>query len=165
MDWGDRTKAAAAAAAPDERAGGGEGFGGYVKVMTDEQMEVLRKQISIYATICEQLVEMHRVLTEHQDTIAGRSAQLHAKPIATLSALWSSSCLFCLLGFANGKLGRFLFFALGLALRLVSCQFHLCLFVRRKILSSFFPHDFSKVRILCLFMNKANCGVTGCYVC
>jgi hypothetical protein len=45
---------------------------------------VLRKQISIYATICEQLVEMHRVLTEHQDTIAGRPAQLRAKPIATL---------------------------------------------------------------------------------
>ncbi|KAL5653459.1 hypothetical protein ACJX0J_038917, partial [Zea mays] len=33
-------------------------------------MEVLRKQISIYATICEQLVEMHRILTEHEGTIA-----------------------------------------------------------------------------------------------
>ncbi|AQK65718.1 ATP sulfurylase 1 chloroplastic [Zea mays] len=88
--------------------------------MIDEQMEVLRKQISIYATICEQLVEMHRILTEHQDTIAGRSAQLRAKPIDTLLALWSSSCLFCLLGFANGKLERFLFFALGLALRIVN---------------------------------------------
>jgi len=86
MEWGDRAKAsaAAAAAAADERAAGGEGLGGYVKVMTDEQMEVLRKQISIYATICEQLVDMHRTLTEHQDTIAGRSAQLRAKPIATL---------------------------------------------------------------------------------
>jgi hypothetical protein len=69
--------------------------------MIDEQMEVLRKQISIYATICEQLVEMHRILTEHQDTIAGWSAQLRAKPIGTLLALWSSSCLFCLLGFAD----------------------------------------------------------------
>uniref|UniRef100_A0A804PBX5 RRM domain-containing protein n=1 Tax=Zea mays TaxID=4577 RepID=A0A804PBX5_MAIZE len=46
--------------------------------MIDEQMEVLRKQISIYATICEQLVEMHRILTEHQDTIAGRLS-LHVK--------------------------------------------------------------------------------------
>ncbi|PWZ10578.1 WUSCHEL-related homeobox 8 [Zea mays] len=82
MDWGDRTKAAAAAAAPDERAGGGEGLGGYVKVMTDEQMEVLRKQISIYATICEQLVEMHRVLTEHQDTIAGlRFSNVYCDPL------------------------------------------------------------------------------------
>ncbi|CAO2182524.1 unnamed protein product [Urochloa humidicola] len=69
MEWGDRAKASAAV---DERAGGGgEGLGGYVKVMTDEQLEVLRKQISIYATICEQLVEMHRTLTEHQDSIAG----------------------------------------------------------------------------------------------
>jgi hypothetical protein len=69
MEWGDRAKAAAAAEA-EER--GGEPHG-YVKVMTDEQLEVLRKQISIYATICEQLVEMHRALTEHQDNIAGRS--------------------------------------------------------------------------------------------
>ena len=85
MEWGDRAKASAAAVAADERAGGGEEvLGGYVKVMTDEQMEVLRKQISIYATICEQLVDMHRTLTEHQDTIAGRSAQLRAKPIFTL---------------------------------------------------------------------------------
>ncbi|PNT38700.1 hypothetical protein POPTR_005G252800v4 [Populus trichocarpa] len=43
--------------------GGGLG----VKVMTDEQMEMLRKQISVYATICEQLVEMHKALSVHQD--------------------------------------------------------------------------------------------------
>jgi hypothetical protein len=43
--------------------GGGLG----VKVMTDEQMEMLRKQISVYATICEQLVEMHKALSAHQD--------------------------------------------------------------------------------------------------
>lgn len=80
MEWGDRAKASAAAA--DERAGGGEGLGGYVKVMTDEQMEVLRKQISIYATICEQLVEMHRALTEHQDSIAGmRFSNLYCDPL------------------------------------------------------------------------------------
>ncbi|KAK1643134.1 hypothetical protein QYE76_060939 [Lolium multiflorum] len=40
-------------------------------VMTDEQVEVLRKQISIYATICEQLLEMHHALTTHQGSIAG----------------------------------------------------------------------------------------------
>jgi hypothetical protein len=116
MEWVDRTKAsaAAAAAAADERAGGAEGLAGYVKVMTDEQMEVLRKQISIYATICEQLVEMHRALTEHQDTIAGRSPQLRAKPIATLC---SSCCL--LWGFANGNFWGFLCFSLGPALWLV----------------------------------------------
>lgn len=49
--------------------GNGNGNGGvlYVKVMTDDQMEILRKQISVYATICEQLVEMHKSLTSHQD--------------------------------------------------------------------------------------------------
>ncbi|KAK4762756.1 hypothetical protein SAY86_008524 [Trapa natans] len=39
----------------------------YVKVMTDEQLEILRKQIAIYASICDQLVEMHRTLTAQQD--------------------------------------------------------------------------------------------------
>lgn len=48
--------------------GNGNGNGGmFVKVMTDEQMEVLRKQIAAYATICEQLVEMHKSLTSHPD--------------------------------------------------------------------------------------------------
>lgn len=39
----------------------------YVKVMTDEQLETLRKQIAVYSTICEQLVEMHRTLSTHHD--------------------------------------------------------------------------------------------------
>ncbi|KAI4317040.1 hypothetical protein L6164_024951 [Bauhinia variegata] len=43
----------------------------YVKVMTDEQMEVLRQQISVYATICEQLVEMHKAITAQQDLAVG----------------------------------------------------------------------------------------------
>lgn len=57
---------------------GGEAIGDnnnnvpYMKVMTDEQMEVLRKQISIYATICEQLVEMHKAVTAQQDSLAGK---------------------------------------------------------------------------------------------
>ncbi|KAF7829473.1 WUSCHEL-related homeobox 8 [Senna tora] len=34
--------------------------------MTEEQMEVLRKQICVYSTICEQLVEMHKAITAHQ---------------------------------------------------------------------------------------------------
>lgn len=46
---------------------GGGGGGMYVKVMTDEQLETLRKQIAIYATICERLVEMHKTLTAQQD--------------------------------------------------------------------------------------------------
>lgn len=46
----------------------GGGIGGlYVKVMTDDQMELLRQQISVYATICQQLVEMHKAVTTQQD--------------------------------------------------------------------------------------------------
>nr|URQ09587.2 WUSCHEL-related homeobox 8-like protein [Hemerocallis middendorffii] len=48
----------------------GEASGLYVKVMTDEQMEVLRRQISVYATLCEQLVEMHKAFTAHNDSVA-----------------------------------------------------------------------------------------------
>ena len=47
----------------------------YVKVMTDEQLETLRQQIAVYASICEQLVEMHKNLTAHQD-LAGLSLSL-----------------------------------------------------------------------------------------
>ena len=55
----------------------GNGNGGmlYVKVMTDEQLETLRKQIALYASICEQLVEMHKNLTAQQD-LAGLSLSL-----------------------------------------------------------------------------------------
>lgn len=48
----------------------------YVKVMTDEQLETLRKQIAVYASICEQLVEMHKNLTAQQD-LTGRSTFTH----------------------------------------------------------------------------------------
>lgn len=47
--------------------GGGVNGAMYVKVMTDEQLETLRKQIAVYATICEQLVEMHKSLSAQQD--------------------------------------------------------------------------------------------------
>ena len=53
------------------------GIGGlYVKVMTDEQMELLRHQISVYATICEQLVEMHKAVTTQQDLAGSLSLSL-----------------------------------------------------------------------------------------
>lgn len=55
----------------EEPSGGGGGGGMFVKVMTDEQMEVLRKQIAAYATICEQLVELHKSLTSQHD-LAGK---------------------------------------------------------------------------------------------
>ncbi|RWW61415.1 hypothetical protein BHE74_00031531 [Ensete ventricosum] len=57
--------------------GGGRGVGVtvervlFVKVMTDEQMEVLRSQIAVYATISEQLIEMHKFVNDYQDSLAG----------------------------------------------------------------------------------------------
>ncbi|KAF5186627.1 Wuschel-related homeobox [Thalictrum thalictroides] len=55
----------------------------YVKVMTDEQMELLRKQISIYATICEQLVEMHKAITSQQDFAGMRLGNVYFDPLTT----------------------------------------------------------------------------------
>lgn len=50
--------------------GGDASNGLCVRVMTDEQMELLRKQIAVYAMICEQLVQMHKVFSA-QNEIAG----------------------------------------------------------------------------------------------
>lgn len=41
--------------------------GVFVKVMTDEQIEILRKQIAVYASICEQLIHSHKSLTLQHD--------------------------------------------------------------------------------------------------
>ncbi|KAI5064301.1 hypothetical protein GOP47_0020971 [Adiantum capillus-veneris] len=41
------------------------------QVMTDEQMETLRRQISVYATICQQLVEMHKATMAQQHALSG----------------------------------------------------------------------------------------------
>ncbi|XP_059642148.1 WUSCHEL-related homeobox 8 [Cornus florida] len=57
--------------------------GMFVKVMTDEQMEVLRKQIAVYATICEELVEMHKSLTSHHDLTGVRLGNLYCDPLVT----------------------------------------------------------------------------------
>ncbi|GAV83034.1 Homeobox domain-containing protein [Cephalotus follicularis] len=59
------------------------GGGMYVKVMTDEQLETLRKQIAVYATICENLVEMHKTLTAQQDLAGGRLGNLYCDPLLT----------------------------------------------------------------------------------
>ncbi|GMJ07861.1 WUSCHEL related homeobox 13 [Hibiscus trionum] len=53
----------------------------YVKVMTDEQLEILRNQIAVYASICEQLVEMHKNLTAQQDLAGGRLGNLYCDPL------------------------------------------------------------------------------------
>ncbi|XWS33957.1 hypothetical protein CRYUN_Cryun22dG0127200 [Craigia yunnanensis] len=55
----------------------------YVKVMTDEQLETLRKQIAVYASICEHLVDMHKSLTAHQDLAGGRMGNLYYDPLMT----------------------------------------------------------------------------------
>ncbi|WCJ32827.1 WUSCHEL related homeobox 13 [Euphorbia peplus] len=62
-----------------------QGNGGmlYVKVMTDEQLETLRKQIAVYATICEQLVEMHKNFSAQQDLAGGRLGNLYCDPLMT----------------------------------------------------------------------------------
>ncbi|KAI5066777.1 hypothetical protein GOP47_0017305 [Adiantum capillus-veneris] len=41
------------------------------QVMTDEQLETLRRQISVYATICQQLVEMHKAIMAQQGSASG----------------------------------------------------------------------------------------------
>ncbi|KAJ6829872.1 putative WUSCHEL-related homeobox 8 [Iris pallida] len=65
--------------------GGGGGGGG---AMTEEQVETLRHQISIYAAICEQLVEMHKTVTSHQDSIAGmRLGSLYSDPMLMSGAM------------------------------------------------------------------------------
>lgn len=43
---------------------------GCVRVMTDEQVEVLRRQIVAYAAICEQLAEMYRAFSARQNALA-----------------------------------------------------------------------------------------------
>ncbi|KAK7394233.1 hypothetical protein VNO78_14755 [Psophocarpus tetragonolobus] len=53
----------------------------YVKVMTDEQLETLRKQIAVYATICEQLVEMHKTISAHQDLAGIRLGNMYCDPL------------------------------------------------------------------------------------
>ncbi|KAI4386863.1 hypothetical protein MLD38_004751 [Melastoma candidum] len=65
----------------------GDGVGGvpFVKVMTDEQLETLRKQIAVYASICEQLVEMHKNLTAQQDLAGVRLGNLYCDPLMTPS--------------------------------------------------------------------------------
>ena len=78
MDWEKQPPQPA-----DEPGGGGM----FVKVMTDEQMEVLRKQIACYATICEQLVELHKSLTSQTD-LAGNFVKHLFCITLTFDYLW-----------------------------------------------------------------------------
>ncbi|MED6164113.1 hypothetical protein PIB30_086600 [Stylosanthes scabra] len=57
----------------------------YVKVMTDEQLETLRKQIAVYATICEKLIEMHKTLSAQQDLAGVRLGSMYCDPLMASS--------------------------------------------------------------------------------
>ncbi|KAF5175792.1 Wuschel-related homeobox [Thalictrum thalictroides] len=51
--------------------------------MTDEQIELLRKQISIYSTICEQLVEMHKSISSQHDLSGMKLGNLYCDSLMT----------------------------------------------------------------------------------
>ncbi|XP_057972686.1 WUSCHEL-related homeobox 8-like [Malania oleifera] len=59
------------------------GGGLFLKVMTDEQMELLRRQIAAYAIICEQLVEMHKAISAQHDLSGMRMGSLYCDPLMT----------------------------------------------------------------------------------
>lgn len=68
---------------------GVSGAGGlYVKVMTDEQMELLRRQISVYSTICEKLAEMHKAISAQHD-LSGLSLLLFTSNFFCFNNEWS----------------------------------------------------------------------------
>lgn len=57
------------------------------KVMTDNQLEVLRRQISAYATISHRLVHMHNSIAAQQDQHAGmRLGNIYCHPLMTSSS-------------------------------------------------------------------------------
>ncbi|KAL0431045.1 UNVERIFIED_CONTAM: WUSCHEL-related homeobox 8 [Sesamum radiatum] len=51
--------------------------------MTDEQLEVLRKQIAAYAAICEQLVDLHKSLSSQNDLAGVRFGNIYSDPLVT----------------------------------------------------------------------------------
>ncbi|XP_050229530.1 WUSCHEL-related homeobox 8-like [Mercurialis annua] len=51
-----------------------------VKLMTDDQMEMLRKQISVYTTLCQSLVQMHNSISARQDFSGMRVASSYNAP-------------------------------------------------------------------------------------
>ncbi|CAL0320658.1 unnamed protein product [Lupinus luteus] len=57
----------------------------YVKVMTDEQLETLRKQIAVYAIISQQLIQMHSTLSAHHDLAGVRLGNMYCDPLITSS--------------------------------------------------------------------------------
>ncbi|CAA0809372.1 WUSCHEL-related homeobox 13 [Striga hermonthica] len=86
MEWEKQPPRTTEEASVGGGGGGGGGSGVFVKVMTDEQMEVLRKQIAIYATICEKLVELHKSLTSQNDLTGVRLGNLYCDPLIASGA-------------------------------------------------------------------------------
>ncbi|KAI5683955.1 hypothetical protein M9H77_05183 [Catharanthus roseus] len=87
MEWDKQQQPQPPPPSAEEQLNGGtannNNGGMFVKVMTDEQMEVLRKQIAVYATICEQLVDLHKSLTSHHDLAGVRLGNLYCDPLVT----------------------------------------------------------------------------------
>ncbi|XP_031270076.1 WUSCHEL-related homeobox 13-like [Pistacia vera] len=55
----------------------------FVKVMTDEQMELLRKQIAVYTMLCEQLAQMHKAFSVQHDITGMRFGNPYFDPLLT----------------------------------------------------------------------------------
>uniref|UniRef100_A0A7N0SZV9 Homeobox domain-containing protein n=1 Tax=Kalanchoe fedtschenkoi TaxID=63787 RepID=A0A7N0SZV9_KALFE len=77
MEW---EKKQTQLAEQNNQAGGGDM---YMKVMTDEQMELLRHQISAYTAISQRLVDMHKTISAQQDLAGIRLGSLYCDPLMT----------------------------------------------------------------------------------
>nr|XP_011465634.1 PREDICTED: WUSCHEL-related homeobox 8-like [Fragaria vesca subsp. vesca] len=51
-------------------------------VMTEDQVEQLRKQIAVYAVICEQLVDTHKAFTAQQDLAGMKMGNVYGDSMA-----------------------------------------------------------------------------------
>lgn len=71
-----------------------------LQVMTEEQLETLRRQISVYATICQQLVEMHKASVSQQSTLPG---QLLLLLLFFLERYYSHMCCMMLVFISQGN--------------------------------------------------------------
>ncbi|XP_010534235.1 PREDICTED: WUSCHEL-related homeobox 14-like [Tarenaya hassleriana] len=75
----------------DERESQNGAYGGRVVVMTEEQMEILRKQIAVYAAICEQLLLLHSSLSSGTRLIGGGGSYFDPLVSSSVSSLRMSA--------------------------------------------------------------------------
>ncbi|KAL2457663.1 WUSCHEL-related homeobox 13 [Forsythia ovata] len=83
MDWENQPPQQARPPELNDNGCGVNNGGLLGKVMTDEQIEILRKQIAAYATICKQLVDLHKSLASQHDLEGVRLGNLYCHPIVT----------------------------------------------------------------------------------